>query len=195
MRPPRIRIAASHGGPIVGVDVETACPQHGAVCALGIAVVQHGEVRHARHWLLDPRTRFDPRFTLIHRITPDMVAGRPHLSEAWLEVESFLAESIEAARAPSLIPGAVDDPEPMFVAHNASFDRLQIESALGRRLPFRLGCTVAMSRRAFPRLARHNLKTVSEHLAIDLNHHDALSDARACALIASRCIAAGSASR
>jgi DNA polymerase-3 subunit epsilon len=46
-----------------------------------------------------------------------------------------------------------------------------------------------MSRRTFPKLERHNLASVASHLRIALKHHDALSDARASALIAYRCIA------
>jgi len=69
---------------------------------------------------------------------------------------------------------------------------MQIERAIGAPLAFRLACTVAMSRRAFPRLERHNLAAVSAHLRIALKHHDALSDARASALIAHRCLTAPS---
>ena len=46
-----------------------------------------------------------------------------------------------------------------------------------------------MSRRTFPKLERHNLAAVASHLRIALKHHDALSDARASALIAYRCMA------
>lgn len=194
-RAPRIpRVAAEHAGPIVGLDVETACPEHGAVCSIGVALVHRGSVVREQHWYLDPGTRFDPRFIDIHGITPHMVAGKPRLTQAWNEVTAFIDQAIDGAVDPRLFE-AEHSPEPttLFVAHNAQFDRRQIEAAIGRPLPFRLACTVAMSRRAFPQLARHNLKTVAEHLRIPLRHHDALSDARACALIAHRCIRSGSA--
>lgn len=180
-----------HGGAIVGVDVETACPDHGAVCAIGVAVVHAGRVHREHHWYINPGTRFDPRFIEIHGITPAMVAQSPRLKAAWREITGFIDESLESTLEPALIPGLAERPAPLFVAHNAQFDRRQIESALGTPLPFRLACTVAMSRRAFPRLERHNLKTVASHLRIQLKHHDALSDARACALIAHRCMSEG----
>ncbi len=187
------RIAASHAGPIVGIDVETAAPSHGAICALGVAMVVRGEVIRERHWYLNPQVRFDPRFIAIHGITPDHVAGAPTLASTWASVLAFIKIAVDETRPPKLFPDAdTGDPSPLFVAHNASFDRLQIERALGTPLPFRVACTVAMSRRAFPRLARHNLATVAAHLSIPLKHHDALSDARACALIAARCIEVGS---
>lgn len=191
-RTPRIpRIAVDHRGPLVGIDVETACPDHGAVCSIGVSVVHLGRVHAERHWYIDPATRFDPRFIQIHGITPAKIVGSPRLKAAWRDITGFIDASMDELCEPVLIEDAADGPIPLFVAHNAQFDRTQIEAALGAPLPFRLACTVAMSRRAFPRLARHNLKTVAEHLRIPLQHHDALSDARACALIAHRCLSIG----
>lgn len=191
--------------PIVGIDVETASPRHGAVCSIGVCVVQRGRVLRERHWFVDPAVRFDPRFVLIHGITEDDVRDAPRLRDAWPEVRRFIASTLAETRTPTLFEsmdgaetsnrdefGLACDVPPLFVAHNAQFDRLQIERALGEPLPFRLACTVAMSRRAFPQLDRHNLASVSSHLRIALKHHDALSDARACALIAARCLALAS---
>ncbi|MFM7051692.1 MAG: exonuclease domain-containing protein [Planctomycetota bacterium] len=192
-RAPRIpRTVAEHGGPIVGVDVETACSAHGAVCALGVVVVHRGRVLRESHWLLDPGTDFDRRFIAIHGIRPEDVRGRPRLRAAWNEVRAFIDDAVGATEEPMLIAGAAPGVTPLFVAHNAQFDKRQIEAAVGEGLPFRLSCTVAMSRRAFPALERHNLATVAAHLRIALKHHDALSDARACALIAHHAIRAGS---
>jgi len=196
-RVPRLprRISSSEVGvatPIVGIDVETACSTRGAVCSIGVSVVRRGAVVRERHWYIDPGTRFDPRFIGIHGITPAQVAGAPRLSAAWSDIDAFLSSTIASLAEPTLFAGVADAPAPLFVAHNAQFDRTQIESALGRALPFPIACTVAMSRRAFPKLERHNLAAVSAHLEIALRHHDALSDARACALIAHRCIAQAS---
>ena len=175
--------------PIVGIDVETACPSHGAVCSIGVSVIHHGAVARERQWYLDPGTHFDPRFISIHGITPQDVAGAPRLRETWSEIEAFIDAAVASTREALLFADAVDAPQPLFVAHNAQFDRLQIERAIQRPLPFRLACTVAMSRRTYPKLARHNLASVASHLRIALRHHDALSDARAAALIAYRCLA------
>lgn len=192
MRAPRVpRIHGSSAPAIVGIDVETACPTNGAVCAIGVAVVACGGVVREQHWLVDPGTRFDPRFISIHGITPDMVAGAPGLRSVWPQLLETVRDAVQRTRPLELFPLEADDPQPLFVAHNAQFDRRQIEAAIGAPLPFRMACTVAMSRRAFPKLGRHNLASVAAHLRIDLKHHDALSDARACALIAHRCIAAG----
>ena len=44
-------------------------------------------------------------------------------------------------------------------------------------------CTVKVSKRVWPELENHKLDTVSAALHIDLNHHEAGSDARAAGLI------------
>jgi DNA polymerase-3 subunit epsilon len=43
--------------------------------------------------------------------------------------------------------------------------------------------TVEIARRMWPFLPNHRLNTVCEYLGIELNHHEALSDARGSALI------------
>jgi DNA polymerase-3 subunit epsilon len=71
-------------------------------------------------------------------------------------------------------------------AHNASFDRSVLRACCERyglaapATPFE--CTVAMARRTlgiFPT----KLPDVCRHLRIPLKHHDAMSDAEACARI------------
>ena len=72
------------------------------------------------------------------------------------------------------------------VAHNAGFDRAVLRACCAKAglpmPPLRFKCTVKWSRRTFD-LPRANLPTVSEHLGIELDHHQALSDAEACARI------------
>lgn len=55
----------------------------------------------------------------------------------------------------------------------------------------RFGCTVRAARKAWQELPSHKLNVVCEHLNIPLNHHDALSDAEACAKIAIEAIRLG----
>ena len=44
-------------------------------------------------------------------------------------------------------------------------------------------CTCQMGRRAYPYLQNHKLNTLCEHLRLELDHHNAGSDSRACALL------------
>lgn len=72
-------------------------------------------------------------------------------------------------------------------AHHAAFDRSVLEAtarAAGVRFPDRdWRCTVGLAREAFPAPPVHKLPTLARHLGVALRHHDAASDARACAAI------------
>jgi len=140
-RLPRLpRVAVGHRGPIIGIDVETASPAHGAVCSVGVSVVLGTRVIGEEHWFTDPKTEFHPRFVAIHGITPAKVAGRPPLARLWPEVEAFIRRTVASTVEPSLfspppeLDGDASDlgPHPaapaLHVAHNAPFDRLQLDA-------------------------------------------------------------------
>jgi DNA polymerase-3 subunit epsilon len=129
--------------------------------------VEAGEVVCTETRLIrPPRRRF--MFTSIHGITWEQVSGEPPFEEVWPQVEP-------------LLEGAS-----FLAAHNAAFDRSVLEAccqAAGLTppdLPFL--CTVKLARRRWP-LPRARLPDVCEHLGIPLQHHDATSDALACARI------------
>ncbi|MCD8186652.1 MAG: 3'-5' exoribonuclease, partial [Rikenellaceae bacterium] len=75
------------------------------------------------------------------------------------------------------------------MAHNSPFDEGCLKAAHQLYdLPYpgyRFHCTVRASRRVFPALENHKLDTVSAHCGFELkDHHHALADAEACAVIA-----------
>jgi DNA polymerase-3 subunit epsilon len=74
------------------------------------------------------------------------------------------------------------------VAHNAAFDMSVIRHELDEaEIPYPetdYFCTLVIARLAWPHFPAHNLDRVAQHLSIRFNHHDALEDARACAMIA-----------
>jgi DNA polymerase-3 subunit epsilon len=75
---------------------------------------------------------------------------------------------------------------PFVAAHNASFERSVINACLEKHgraaTDITFLCTLKLSRMAFD-LPANGLADVAEHLGIELNHHDAKSDAEACARI------------
>ena len=73
----------------------------------------------------------------------------------------------------------------LLVAHNAPFDLSVLGRCLRdygiffhRQVPY--ACTCQMSRRLLPQLPNHKLDTLCRYLALDLDHHRAGSDSRAC---------------
>ena len=119
------------------------------------------------HRLIRP-PRSDIQFSYIHGITWDRVRNEPPFAQVWPQ----LAPVLEGAD--------------FLAAHNASFDRSVLRACCDRAglepppIPFE--CTVKLARRAWG-LRPAKLPDVCRHLGIGLRHHDALSDAEACARI------------
>ncbi|MEJ5347580.1 MAG: 3'-5' exonuclease [Desulfosoma sp.] len=151
----------------VAIDFETANPDRNSACAVAIVKVQdHQIVRRAFRLIRPPTPNFV--FTYIHGITWKDVRHEPTFKEIWPELEE-------------LTQGAF-----FFAAHNASFDRSVLQACCATynlpmpSIPF--VCTVQLARRCW-RLYPTKLPDVCRHLGIDLRHHDAASDAEACARI------------
>lgn len=159
----------------VAIDFETATS--GVSCALGLAHFENGVKIEERYTLINPRIRardWDRRAIGIHGIRPEDVEHSPCFGEIWPELVHY------AACYP-------------LVAHNAAFDLGVLRNEMARAglaAPLiRYGCSMQLARTAWPRRLRansddlpenHKLSTLSEFLGVELNHHNALSDAIAC---------------
>ncbi len=152
------------------IDFETANYPRASACAVALVRVRGREIAETWHTLIRPPEGMEilRSFTAIHGITNAQVAGAPTFDEAWPAMRDFMGSDV-------------------LVAHNAPFDRGVLRACLdfyGLDFPTpAFECTVVASRRAWPSLANHRLDTVSAHLGIELKHHEALSDAIACARI------------
>ena len=152
------------------IDFETANANPNSACALGIAVVQAGQIVERMSWLIRPPTS-EFSFTHIHGITWRQVADASDFIELWPQIWPYL----DGRR---------------IAAHNVRFD-LGVLFALIKH--YQSGYwrgqaidSVTVARRIWPALPNHQLHTVAAHLCIPLNHHEASSDALACAEILRR---------
>jgi len=158
------------GKDFCAIDFETACYQRASACSVGLIRIRNGIVVEDFYTLIKPPDGMEiiPYFTDIHGITMDDVDTAPDFGKAWPAIKDFIGDDF-------------------LVAHNSSFDRSVLEYCLDYygiefTIP-RFECTVQCSRRKWPELENHRLDTVSDFLGIDLTHHEALSDALACAKI------------
>lgn len=149
------------------LDFETADYGRDSACALSIVVVENDAIISTWTSLLRPPRR-DFVFTYLHGIAWEHVKNQPTFGELWGEIQTRLAGVSFVA------------------AHNASFDRAVLgacckAAALAPpKLPF--VCTVRAARMVWG-FYPTTLADVCRQLRITLQHHDAESDARACARI------------
>lgn len=149
------------------IDFETADQGADSACAVGIVRVKDGVVVSKTVTLIrPPRSLF--QFTYVHGISWSDVKDKPTFAQLW----------------PTLLPLLAD--ADFFAAHNASFDRRVLTACcLAAGIsppPQRFLCTVQLARKAWD-IRPTKLPDVCRHLGIELTHHEALSDAAACAQI------------
>jgi len=154
----------------VAIDFETADSKRDSACALGIVVVDKGEIVAREYRLIrPPRRKFNPFCVRVHGIYWEDVVNEPLFGELWPELEPLFKDA------------------DFIVAHNSAFDKSVLNACCresGCEAPEQpYLCTVQLSRKTWE-LTSNKLPSVCNHLGIELKHHHAASDAEACALIA-----------
>ena len=151
----------------IAIDFETANGQRDSACQLGVAVINAGKVFMRKSWLIKPPSEYFT-FSYLHGITYDSVRHEPTFGELWPEIQPYIEGKIVAA-------------------HNACFDTGVLLATLKTyQLPipsFHVIDSLQIARKTWPGLSNHKLSTVANYLKIDLQHHEAESDAVACAAI------------
>lgn len=149
------------------IDFETANRSSDSACAIGVVRVEDGQIVRRTHSLIRPPENYF-EFTYVHGLTWGDVSKSPTFGDFWASIEETIA--------------GVD----FLVAHNARFDRNVLLSCCDRHQinisEFNWLCTVKVARRTWG-ISPTKLSDVCTRLKIDLNHHEALSDAEACANI------------
>ena len=150
----------------LALDFETGNASPLSACALGASVFEDNQLVDEKISLIRPPEcvgKFHWGNVRVNHIKEKMVADAPSFAEVW----EPLADIAEGC---------------VIVCHNAMFDTNVLCSCLahyGLKMPeCRYLCTVKVSKRVWPELENHKLDTVSAALHIDLNHHEAGSDAR-----------------
>jgi DNA polymerase III subunit epsilon len=166
---PRARVSkpATAATCFAAIDFETADQGRDSACAVALVRVVGQEIVERTQWLIRPPRRTF-QFTYLHGIAWQHVAGAPTFGELWPRIE----EKLSGVQ--------------FLAAHNAPFDRGVLMACCEQaRLPapkLRFECTVQLARSAWG-LRPTTLPDVCRHLRIPLQHHNALSDAEACAQI------------
>ncbi|MCH5203894.1 MAG: 3'-5' exonuclease [Oscillospiraceae bacterium] len=157
-------------------DVETPNRLSDRMSAIGITVIENGNIVDEYYSLIDPETYFDFFNTKLTGISEKTVKGSPTFGEIWNNIEPYMSGGI-------------------LVAHNAVFDMGVLKRCLnGYSVKWKESakylCTVQIGRKLLPDMS-HSLNVMCEYYGIALNHHHAASDSRACAELLLRYIQSG----
>jgi DNA polymerase III subunit epsilon len=157
---------------LLAIDFETANQYPESACSIGLVQFDQGELILEQHHLIKPHPRyafFSPTNISIHGIHPHMVENAQTFDLIYPNIYNLFEESV-------------------LIAHSAPFDvgvLRALQVIYGLSYPnIRYIDSVEIARKVLPFLQNHRLNTVSAYFDIDLQHHDALSDARASGLIA-----------
>ncbi len=154
------------------IDFEIANGYRSSICSVGVVIVRDSKVVEKIYRLVRPEPEYYWRaFTKIHGLSFEDTANADIFPKVWAEI------------APKI------DGFPL-VAHNSPFDEGCLRSTYKTYQmdypDYEFHCTCRASRKIFgKKLPNHQLHTVAAHCGFDLtNHHHALADAEACAVIA-----------
>lgn len=161
---------------LAAIDFETANAYPESACSVGVSVFEDGIEIDQYYTLIKPPYqygRFDWRNIRVHHIQPEEVLHAPGFDTVYERLRPYFHDTV-------------------FVAHNADFDMTVFARccmAWGLPVPdLSYFCTVRLTQRMFPYLEHHRLNDCCEYMNIELDHHNAASDAEACALIVLNCM-------
>lgn len=150
------------------IDFETA---HASFpCEIGLTRVEDGKIIETRQWLIKPACFPYMNYwnQKVHGISSADVAHSETFETLWSELKPWLEDNY-------------------LVAHNAAFDMRILRESLryyDLAIPWvEYFCSVNLSRKTWKQLPKHSLDVLSHFHGIELHHHRAGDDARACALI------------
>lgn len=142
------------------IDFETAHGERNSICQIGLVKVVEGKIVDSLNILVQPPNNFYwDRFIDIHGITPSMTLNAPTFDKVWEQVRPFIEGQDVVAHN-----GIRFD----FPVLKTTLEYYGIEEPNYRKLD-----TYQIYKKGLAKLCKE--------YQIDLNHHDALSDAKACA--------------
>ena len=149
----------------VAIDVETANPDMGSICQIGVATFVDGCLTEEWSTLVDPEDYFDDVNVSIHGIEASMVRGQPKLPEIADRLRATLENTVS-------------------VCHT-HFDRVALARAYIKYKLSPISTTWLDSARVVRRTWKdlawkgYGLASVCIRIGYEFKHHDALEDAKA----------------
>lgn len=161
----------------VALDVETANDFRGSICSIGLVKFQDGTIVDTYYTLINPETSFDTFNISIHGIKPEDVADAPTFPEVRQDIFDFIGSDVVVCHFAQFDMGALND---VYNKYQLDYDDIKYI------------CSYRLAKVAMPGQLNYKLKNLSKTLNIQLDHHNALSDAKASGLILDHLLSANS---
>lgn len=149
----------------VALDVETANPDMGSICQIGLARFADGKLAEEWSALIDPEDHFAEVNIGVHGIEPHMVRGKPTFPKIVDHLQAQLQDTVT-------------------VCHT-HFDRVALSRATGKYGIAPISTTwldsARVARRTWNDVAEkgYGLAQLCDRIGYQFKHHDALEDAKA----------------
>ena len=142
------------------IDFETAQGYRWSICQVGLIRVENGIITKEINILIQPPNNYYwQQFTNIHGITARITRFAPTFNTVWNQLQPYIENQ-------------------NVVAHNGfGFDF----NVLSKTLEYYKLPTPNFNKFCTYKIYKSNLANLCKEYGISLNHHDALSDAKACA--------------
>lgn len=153
----------------VAIDFETANNYRNSACAVGIVTVTDNVITDEYYTLIQPpHNQYNYHNILVHGIRPEDTIDAPTFDDVYFEIKHRLQNQI-------------------VVAHNEAFDRSVLKNTMEfydlnyaqLNLSDRWECTYRIFKQKG--IVPTKLSDCAQKFNLQLNHHEALSDAKVCA--------------
>ena len=160
---------------IVSIDFETANSQRASVCSIGFVVEDEGTIILEKEILVNPMTDFSKINTRIHGINPIDVVDSSTWDIAWSEVEQYITDTtlVIAHNLRSMELACIRKECERYNMDIPPFARIKNSNKMAYD-------TLRLAKLNLTELDNHKLDTLANYFNIELSHHNALSDAKAC---------------
>ena len=153
----------------VALDFETATADPASACSVGIVIIKNSVIVDEYYSLIRPRQLvFDSGNIQVNGITPEMVRNAGDFAAVWPEIAKRLEGETVAA-------------------HYAAFDIKVLKASLGdydlENPAIRYVCSWVIGKAVWPDLVSYRLDVLAKRIGFSFTHHNALEDAKACALV------------
>ncbi len=159
---------------IISLDFETANNKRASVCSIGYVIEENKKVIKEDEIIVNPKSEFSNINVKIHRIKDTDVEDAPTWDIVWKQIEDYITDST------LVIAHNLKSMELACIKQECERYNMDLPKFLNSKNSNMICDTLQLARETLPNIDNYKLNTLCEYFNIELNHHNALSNAKAC---------------